>query len=88
MPECLLVTVTAVTVAGHLMIVRARAGTSWHLAERATPEVSKCGVTGTRFTPVMIWLPGAGACERCRRIVGAEGFTHVVDDLDGHTTEL
>ncbi len=33
-------------------------------------------------------MPGFGACGRCRRIVGREGYTHIVDSLDWTTTEL
>jgi hypothetical protein len=76
-------------VAGHLMIVSKHTyGSSWHLAERSDTSISKCGIKGTVPTPCGPWIPGFGACGRCRRIVGAEGYTHVVDSLDGSTTEL
>ncbi len=76
-------------VAGHLIIVKKDTyGSSWHLAERSDTSVAKCGITGTVPSPDGPWLPGFGACGRCRRIVGREGHTHIVDSLDGTTTEL
>ena len=76
-------------VAGHLVIVQKHTyGSGWHLAERSDTTVSKCGITGMWMDADGPWIPGFGACGRCRRIVGGEGFTHIVANLYGETTEL
>jgi hypothetical protein len=87
-----------VKVAGHLVILRSPRGTALHLAERSDTSVAVCGTKvreqqiladsgGRVYLEPTPWIPGFGACAKCRRIVGAEGYTHVVEE-DGAKAEL